>query len=37
LELICEPKRQGKKLGVVTPCIGGGEATAVMVETVKWL
>ncbi|MEO7453557.1 MAG: acetyl-CoA C-acetyltransferase [Fimbriimonadales bacterium] len=32
LTLIHELRRQGKKLGVATPCIGGGEATAVMVE-----
>jgi acetyl-CoA C-acetyltransferase len=32
LTLIHELRRQGKSLGVATPCIGGGEATAVMVE-----
>jgi acetyl-CoA C-acetyltransferase len=34
LTLIHELRRQGKKTGIATPCIGGGEATAVMVETV---
>lgn len=32
LTLIHELRRQGKSLGVATPCIGGGEATAVMVD-----
>jgi acetyl-CoA C-acetyltransferase len=31
LTLIHELRRQGKKTGIATPCIGGGEATAVMV------
>lgn len=32
LTLIHELKRRGGGLGIATPCIGGGEATAVMVE-----
>lgn len=32
LTLIYELKRRGGGIGVATPCIGGGEATAVMVE-----
>ncbi|MCH8274159.1 MAG: acetyl-CoA C-acetyltransferase [Armatimonadetes bacterium] len=32
LTLMYELRRRGGKLGIATPCIGGGEATAVMVE-----
>lgn len=32
LTLIYELRRRGGGLGIATPCIGGGEATAVMVE-----
>ncbi len=32
LTLIYELRRRGAKLGIATPCIGGGEATAVMLE-----
>jgi acetyl-CoA C-acetyltransferase len=32
LTLIHELRRRGGKFGVATPCIGGGEATAVLVE-----
>jgi acetyl-CoA C-acetyltransferase len=35
LTLIHELKRQGKKTGIATPCIGGGEATALMVEAIR--
>jgi acetyl-CoA C-acetyltransferase len=34
LTLINELRRQGKKTGIATLCIGGGEATAVMVEVI---
>lgn len=32
ITLINELRRRGKKFGIATPCIGGGEATAVLVE-----
>ena len=32
ITLMHELRRRGGKLGIATPCIGGGEATAVMVE-----
>jgi acetyl-CoA C-acetyltransferase len=32
LTLIHELRRRGGRYGIATPCIGGGEATAVLVE-----
>ena len=32
LMMMYELRRRGGKLGIATPCIDGGEATAVMVE-----
>lgn len=34
LTLIYELRRRGARFGVATPCIGGGEATAVLVEAI---
>ncbi|HWP30134.1 MAG TPA: acetyl-CoA C-acetyltransferase [Fimbriimonadales bacterium] len=35
LTLMYELKRRGGGIGIATPCIGGGEATAVMIEVQK--
>lgn len=35
LTLMYELKRRGGGIGIATPCIGGGEATAVMIEVPK--
>jgi acetyl-CoA C-acetyltransferase len=34
LTLIYELRRRGGKFGIATPCIGGGEATAILVEAI---